>query len=417
MFALVDCNSFYASCEQVFRPDLRGKPVVVLSNNDGFVVARSAEAKALGIPDLVPFFKIEGQLKRYGVTVFSSNYALYGDLSRRVVDTLKGFASDVEVYSIDEVFLTPWTPDGDVKQFGHTLKRAVWKNVRIPVGVGMAPTKTLAKLANRAAKKIGALQGVCILERDNQREWLLRKVPTKDIWGVGGRYAKRLAELGIHSGWELACADPKRIRRHFGVTLERTLMELRGVSCLELEEMPSPKQQIYCTRSFGEKAHTLEPILEATALYASRAGEKLRAQQQLATSMHVFLQTSPFDSNPYSDAAVIQLPYPTDDSRILVRYAQYAVTKLYKEGFSFLKSGVGLLELSAKELLQRDLFSEGQPLRSTKLMTVMDKINQEFGRGTVYVAAEGTRKKWRMRQSHKSRRTTTAWAELPIVRC
>lgn len=417
MFALVDCNSFYASCEQVFRPDLRGKPVVVLSNNDGFVVARSAEAKALGIPDLVPFFKIEGQLKRHGVTVFSSNYALYGDLSRRVVDTLKGFASDVEVYSIDEVFLTPWTPDGDVKQFGHTLKRAVWKNVRIPVGVGMAPTKTLAKLANRAAKKIDALQGVCILERDDQREWLLRKVPTKDIWGVGGRYAKRLAALGIHSGWELACADPKRIRRHFGVTLERTLMELRGVSCLELEEIPSPKKEIYCTRSFGEKAHTLEPILEATALYASRAGEKLRAQQQLATSMYVFLQTSPFDNNPHSNAATIQLPYPTDDSRILVKYAQYAVAKLFKEGFAFLKSGVGLLDLISKEHLQHDLFSNGQPIRSTKLMAVMDKINQEFGRGTVCVAAEGTRKKWRMRQSHKSGRATTAWDELPIAKC
>lgn len=240
------------------------------------------------------------------------------------------------------MFLTPWAPDGDLKQFGHALKRAVWKNVRIPVGVGMAPTKTLAKLANRAAKKIDALQGVCILERDDQREWLLRKVPTKDIWGVGGRYAKRLAELGIHSGWELACADPKRIRRHFGVTLERTLMELRGVSCLSLEDLPSPKKEIYCTRSFGEKAHTLEPILEATALYASRAGEKLRAQQLLATSMHVFLQTSPFDINPHSNTATIQLPYPTDDSRILVKYAQYAVAKLFKEGFAFLKSGVGL---------------------------------------------------------------------------
>ena len=417
MFALVDCNSFYASCEQVFRPELRGTPVVVLSNNDGFVVARSREAKALGIPDLVPYFKIEDTLKRHNVTVFSSNYPLYGDLSRRVVDTLRPFSEDIEVYSIDEVFLLPWTPDGDLKRLGHELRRAVWRNVRIPVGVGMAPTKTLAKLANRAAKKVSALEGVCILEREDQREWLLRKVGVRDIWGIGGQYAKRLAELGIHTGWDLATADLKQLRARFNVGLERTVTELQGISCLGLEDVPSPKKEIYCTRSFGEKASCLPPILEATALYASRAGEKLRQQQHLASRMHVFLQTSPFDSNPYSDAATIKLPYPTDDSRILVRYAQFAVLKLFREGYAFLKSGVGLLDLVSKEHLQHDLFCPGQSPRSDRLMAVIDAINRDQGRGVVSLAAEGVHRKWAMRQNRRSQAYTTDWGQLPKAKC
>lgn len=295
MFALIDCNSFYASCEQVFRPDLRGKPVVVLSNNDGFVVARSKEAKALGIPDLEPYFKVEHLLKKHGVTVFSSNYPLYGDLSSRVMQTLKQFSPEIEVYSIDEMFLRPANIFENLKDYGHLMRNAVWKQVRIPVGVGMAPTKTLAKLANRAAKKINALNYVCVLEREDQREWLLRKVPVKDIWGIGSRISARLNLMGIYTGWDLANADTKNLRRHFSVCLERTVEELNCISCLDLEELPPTKKQIYCTRSFGEKATELEPILQATSLYATRAAEKLRKQNHFVKTLHVILQTSPFD--------------------------------------------------------------------------------------------------------------------------
>jgi DNA polymerase V len=295
VYGLIDCNSFYCSCEQIFRPDLRGKPVVVLSNNDGCIVARSKEAKALGIPDLEPYFKLEPLLKKHGVHVFSSNYALYGDISARVVDTIRQFASDVEVYSCDESFVRPIDGlFGDYQEYGQQIKKAIWKQVRIPVGVGIAQTKTLAKLANKAAKKIPKLNHVCVLEREDQREWLLRKAATKDVWGVGTRISKRLADMGIHSAWDLANTNTKHLRQQFSVVLERTVAELNGVSCLELEEQPSPKKQIYCTRSFGEKQSELEPIKQAVALYASRAGEKLRKQNCLATNMVSAAPTTPF---------------------------------------------------------------------------------------------------------------------------
>lgn len=417
MFALIDCNAFYASCEQVFRPDLRGKPVVVLSNNDGFVVARSKEAKAVGIPYLEPYFKIEYLLRKHKVTVFSSNYPLYGDLSNRVVQTLRHFAAEIEVYSIDEVFVRPVSVFGDLKSYGQQMRDAVWKQVRIPVGVGMASTKTLAKLANKAAKTIPTLHHVCVLEREDQREWLLRKTPVRDIWGIGERFATRLNAIEIYSGWELANANTKHLRRHFNVNVERTVQELNGVSCIELDEMPPAKKQIYCTRSFGAKATELEPILEATSLYASRAAEKLRKQQHYVKTLHVFLQTSPFDKKPYSKSATIQLPYPTDDTRVIVRCARVAVEKLYREGYAFLKSGVGLIDIADKRFFQADLFTKRQSRQTDSLMQTLDKVNHRFGRGTLYTAAEGIQKKWAMQQNFRSRSYTSNWGDLPKAIC
>lgn len=418
MFGLIDCNSFYASCEQIFRPDLRGKPVVVLSNNDGCIVARSKEAKALGIPDLEPYFKLEPLLKKHGVHVFSSNYALYGDISARVVDTIRQFASDVEVYSCDESFVRPIDGlFGNYQEYGQQIKNAIWKQVRVPVGVGIAQTKTLAKLANRAAKKIPKLNHVCVLEREDQREWLLRKASTKDVWGVGSRISKRLADMGIHSAWDLANSNTKHLRTQFNVTLERTVEELNGVSCLELEEQPLPKKQIYCTRSFGEKQSELEPIKQAIALYASRAGEKLRKQNCLAMNMLVFLQTSPFGENNYSKSATIKLPYPTDDTRVLITYASFAISQLYRKGYQFQKAGVGLIDITDKSNIQVDLFTPAQSVRSDKLMLLIDQVNSSFGRGTLFCAAEGAQKKWGMKQERKSASFTVSWNELPIIKC
>ena len=418
MFGLIDCNSFYCSCEQIFRPDLRGKPVVVLSNNDGCIVARSKEAKALGIPDLEPFFKLEPLLKKHGVHVFSSNYALYGDISARVVDTIRQFASDVEVYSCDESFVRPIDGlFGNYQEYGQQIKKAIWKQVRIPVGVGIAQTKTLAKLANKAAKKIPKLNHVCVLEREDQREWLLRKAATKDVWGVGTRTSKRLADIGIHSAWDLANTNTKHLRQQFGVVLERTVAELNGISCLELEEQPSPKKQIYCTRSFGEKQSELEPIKQAVALYASRAGEKLRKQNCLATNMLVFLQTSPFCEINYSKSATIKLPYPTDDTRILITYAIFAISQLYRKGYQFQKAGVGLIDIIGKHNIQVDLFTPQQSVASQKLMSIIDHANTTFGRGTLFCAAEGAQKKWRMKQERKSASFTVSWKELPLASC
>ncbi|MDO6572167.1 Y-family DNA polymerase [Gilvimarinus sp. 2_MG-2023] len=417
VFALVDCNAFYASCEQVFRPDLRGHPVVVLSNNDGFIVARSKEAKALGIPDLEPVWKVEHLLRQHKITVFSSNYPLYGDLSSRVVTTLRHHAAELEVYSIDEVFVRPWAADGDLKALGHTMKTAIWRDVRIPVGVGMASSKTLAKLANRAAKKIPALEHVCVVSNDLQRQWLLQRADIEDIWGVGRRLGKQLRHLGIHNAWALSRVNVKWLRQRFSVCLERTIEELNGISCLTLDEVPPAKKQIYCTRSFGAKATTLAPVLQATALYATRAAEKLRRQQHLVKTLHVFLQTSPFDQHHYARSCTLQLPYPTDDTRLIVAAAQRGAAHLFKEGYQFLKSGVGLVDIVDKTYLQADMFTPAQPAKANALMQVMDSINTKYGSSTVHTAAEGVRKKWAMRQSYRSPSYTTCWQDLPKISC
>ena len=415
MFALVDCNSFYASCEQVFRPDLRGRAVVVLSNNDGFVVARSRQAKALGIDDLQPFFEVEPLLRKHEVAIFSSNYPLYGDLSNRVMATLRGFGCPLEVYSIDEMFLSLDAAAEDARQCGQTIRSRLWKHVRMPVGVGIAPTKTLAKLANRAAKKVAGLDGVCVLDRPHQREWLLRRAPVTAVWGVGPRLGARLAELQITSAWDLATANPRRIRRHCSVSLERTLEELNGTPCLALEELPAAKKQIYCTRSFGRKARTPQPVLEAISLYAARAAEKLRAQRHLALSLHVFLHTSPFEPNFHAASDLVKLPYPTSDTRVITALARQTAARLYAPGHAFLKAGVGLLELVGRSQHQADLFHPGQSRRTDRLMQVMDRINRVQGRGTLFLAAQGVSRPWYMRQQFTSPQYTTRWQDIPVV--
>ena len=416
MFALVDCNSFYASCEQVFRPDLRGKPVVVLSNNDGFVVARSREAKALGIGDLQPFFKIEPLLRRNNVAIFSSNYPLYGDLSNRVMTTLKNFSPHIEVYSIDEMFLSLHGMQNKTLQHGQEIKHRLWDHVRMPVGVGIAPTKTLAKMANRTAKKIRKLDGVCILDQPYKWEWVLRRVPVTAIWGVARRMAARLAKLNIESAWDLASANPRIIRGHSNICLERIIEELNGRPCLSLEELPSAKKQIYCTRSFGKKARELQPVLEAISLYAARAADKLRAQKYLALAMHIFFHTSPFKSNFHSVSDIVKLPYPTDDTRLITALARDTAARLYRPGHEFLKAGIGLTEIVDKKHYQFDLLHPGQSEKSDRVMKVMDKINNSEGRGTLFLAAQGVRKPWYMRQQFTSPQYTTKWSYLPVIK-
>lgn len=416
MFALVDCNSFYASCEQVFRPDLRGKPVVVLSNNDGCIVARSKEAKALGIPDLQPYFKLEGLLRRHRVTIFSSNYALYGDMSRRVMDTLREYSHAIEVYSIDEIFLS-MAGMRDLAAIGAMMKERVWRDTRIPVGVGIASTKTLAKLANRAAKKIERLDGVCVIQRPEQREWLLRRVPVTDLWGVGRRLGARLNDLGIRTGWELATADPKFIRRRSSVNLERTIEELNGRPCLELEELPPAKKQIYCTRSFGSTITDLSPLQQSLTAYATRAHDKLRAQRHLVSALHIFAHTSPHRPGYLSVSGTVQLPYPTDDLRLIVSEAKKAMARLYRPGHAYIKAGIGFIEITSKHHLQADLLTPGQSERDDKLMDLIERINRREGRGTIFLGAQGVGKPWAMRQQHTSPRYTTRWSELPRVVC
>ncbi|WP_444900347.1 Y-family DNA polymerase [Microbulbifer sp. VAAC004] len=415
MLALVDCNSCYASCEQIFRPDLRGRPVVVLSNNDGFVVARSKEAKALGIGDLQPFFKIEHLLRRHNVAIFSSNYPLYGDISHRVMETLKGFSPEVEVYSIDEMFLNLYGLQEEWLDYGQRIRTTLWRDVRMPVSVGIAPSKTLAKLANRAAKKIAKCNGVCALDTPQKWQWLQKRMAVDKVWGVGRRLAKRLGRLGIETAYDLAQANPKILRRHTNINIERTIEELNGVSCLNLEEQPPAKKQIYCTRSFGEKLSELQPILQAVSLYASRAAEKLRGQECLVASIHVFLHTSPHEPHYYSRSTLVQCPYATNDTRLIASLAKGAITELYRPGHRFMKAGVGLVELVPSSLGQGDMFTAGQPARAAEMMQALDRVNQRFGRGTLFLGAEGVHKHWKMRQAYRSPAYTTRWEALPLV--
>ncbi len=390
--------------------------MVVLSNNDGFVVARSKEAKALGIGGLQPFFKVEPLLRRNNVAIFSSNYLLYGDLSNRVMSTLKGFSPHIEVYSIDEMFLSLRGMSDQPEQYGRKIKNRLWEHIRMPVGIGMAPTKTLAKMANRAAKRIPAMKGVCLLDKPFKWEWVLRRVPVTAIWGVAERTAMRLADLNIGSAWDLAAADPKLIRRRSSICLERTIEELNGRPCLALEESPADKKQIYCTRSFGRKAEELQPILEAISLYAARAAEKLRAQKYLALAIHVFMHTSPFEPGFHAASDIAKMPYPTDDTRLITALARKTASRLYSPGHAFLKAGIGLIEIVPGKYRQFDMLHPGQPEKSDRIMRVMDEINRNAGKGTLFLAAQGVSKPWYMRQQFTSPQYTTKWSELPVAR-
>lgn len=415
MFALVDCNSFFASCEQVFRPELRGKPVIVLSNNDGCIVARTREAKALGIPDLSAFFKIKHLLKKHRVAVFSVNFPFYGDISERVMYTLNHFSPETEIYSIDETFLSLHNMPVDLQDYGHQMKQRVWQDVRIPVSVGIAPTKTLAKLANETAKKIDKTQGVCLLDQPYKWKWILERSPTIRVWGIGKRLAKRLANFNIHTAWELANANPKMIRRISNVCVERTIEELNGSPCIALEESPPAKKQIYCTRSFGNKVSKLEPLQQALSLYASRAAVKLRAQNHYVKTIHVFMHTSPYKPNYHSISTVVQMPYPTDDTRVIISAVNKAAEQLFSEGHLFLKAGVGLIDIIDKRFYQYDMLCPQPSKKTESLMALLDRTNQRFGQNTLFLAAQGIEKPWYMRQHYRSPEYTTKWTDIPIV--
>jgi len=379
-------------------------------------VARSKEAKALGIGDLQTVFDITDYLRRHDVAIFSSNYPLYGDISHRVMTTLESFSPDVEVYSIDEMFLLLDGFQVNFDDYGHTIKETLWRNIRMPVSVGMAPTKTLAKLANHAAKKIPKCNGVCVLDDVQKRHWLLKRIPIQKVWGVGSRLSKRLNSLDISTAYELAKADPKFIRKQFSVCIERTINELNGVACIALEDENTPKKQIYCTRSFGNKTNQLAAILQAVSLYACRAAEKLRKQGAVASTMSVFLQppkTSPFPSKNM----IVKLPYASDDSRLISAAARKAAAELFQPEQYYMKAGVGLIELTPKHLQQFDLFHETQHPQSNALMELIDKANQRYGRGTLFLSAEGVEKKWHMRQSYRSPSYTTRWTDIPKIRC
>ena len=420
VFALVDCNNFYASCEKLFRPDLKDSPVVVLSNNDGCVVARSREAKLLGIKMGVPVFQIKAEMQRHGILAFSSNYALYADLSSRVMRTLEEMAPRVEVYSIDEAFLdlTGIESALSLVEFGQQVRERIGHWIGITVCVGIAPTKTLAKLANHAAKKYPATQGVVDLTNPDRQRRLLALVPVDDVWGVGRRLSKRLNALGITTALDLANASPRAIRDQFSVVLERTVRELNGESCIELEEIPPTKKQIVCSRSFGVKVTQFELLREAVCEYATRATEKLRKEQQQAKVLTVFIRTSPFKDNEpqYSNSASGELLIPSCDTRDFIELANHLLKRIWKDGFRYAKAGVMLSDFYDPGMFQPGLFDDiSTRSNSQQLMSVLDTINQS-GAGKVFFAGQGTKKDWSMKREHLSPAYTTRWDQLPRVK-
>ena len=419
IFALADANNFYVSCERVFRPALEGRPVVVLSNNDGCVIARSNEAKALGLAMGDPCHLNQEKLTAHGVVVFSSNYALYGDMSRRVMDTLADHTPEIELYSIDEAFLNlAGFERRGLVDYARLIRATVRRDTGIPVSIGIGPTKTLAKIANHVAKAEPDTDGVYELS-EAEVDRALASIEVGEVWGVGPRWAKWLEDQGITTALDLKQADPKAIRRKMTVVGERLVYELNGRSCLPLELVTPPRQGLTVSRSFGQTLTALQPIKEALVSFVGRAGEKLRRQGLMAAQVAVFVTTNRFSANRpfYANSATVRLLYPTDFTPDLIEAAVQLLERLYRPGFHYQKCGVMLLDLSAVTQGQADLFDTRNRTREAWLMRALDSLNADYGARTVRVGnIGGKRPAWAMRQAFRSPRYTTRWRELPVVR-
>ena len=415
--ALVDCNNFYVSCERVFRPDLKHVPRVVLSNNDGCAVSRSNEAKALGIRMGQPWFECKELAEKHGILAFSSNYALYADLSNRVMSILSQFSPRSEVYSIDECFVD-LTGIPKLRDISYEMRQRVGMWTGIPVCVGIGPTKTLAKLANHVAKKHPRSKGVFNYNalKEEQKTKLLQHIPVEEVWGVGRKLTKKLAVYGVQTVHDLKRAHVPTLRAEFGVVMEKIQRELQEVPCIELQEIQSDKQQIVSSRSFGNMVTELVILQDALSTFVANACAKLRAQKSHSAMIQVFLQTNRFrkDLPQYNPSLAVPLPYPTNDSLEVNRWAAYLAERMFKPGYQYKKAGVMLGDISPVTHRQGDLLSEVEPINE-KLMLALDTLNQRYGRGTVKVSTQGVFKDWEMRQERKSPNYTTEWSEVPVV--
>jgi DNA polymerase V len=422
MFALADVNSFYASCEQVFRPDLKGKPVVVASNNDGCVIARNKEAKLLGIKMGEPWFKLREQMFEQRVNCFSSNYALYHSMSQRVMSVLEALSPRVEQYSIDEMFLDIEGIDGcmDFEDFGRQLRNQVKMFTGLTIGVGMGPTKTLAKSAQWASKEYPQFGGVLALTAGNPKRThaLLSRQPVEEVWGVGRRIGKRLNTMGIENALQLSRQNPAYIRKNFTVVLERTVRELAGEPCISLEEAPPAKQQIVCSRSFGQRITEFHQMREAISQYAQRATEKLRKERQFARHISVFIKTSPFVEGEvyYANLASEKLKLPTRDTRDVLAAAMRSLERIWVQGHRYAKAGIMLSDFFPTGVAQLNLFDDDKPqANSEALMKVLDGINQS-GLGNVWFASKGVNQAWQMKREMLSPAYTTRWKDIPVAK-
>lgn len=411
LYYLIDCNQFFVSCEQVFAPKLRGKPVVVLSNNDGCVVARSKEAKALGIPMGAPAFQYEQFFKNHAVHALSSNYALYGDMSQRVMHVLSRFSPQMQVYSIDEAFLKIRTEDP--LACAKEIKSAVLQWTGIPVSVGIGTTKTLAKVANDIAKK-KSREGIFAFQDAVHTDAILLQLPIEEVWGIGKQLSLALRAASIPNAKALKDTEDGWLKSRFSVVLQRTACELRGTSCIPFHETPMPRKSVTCSRSFGKKVTELALIEEALATYVTTAAEKLRQEELLPSFITIFLMTSPFAPQPYHQSATIELREPTTFTPDLISIAKKALRKIFHKGYEYKKTGIVMGGLVPQKNYQPDLFSQQGPQREKKLraMQTIDAVNERAGKSALRFAAEGIEQPWKMKRGNVSPRFTTSWEEL-----
>jgi DNA polymerase V len=417
--ALIDCNNFYVSCERLFQPQLEGRPVVILSNNDGCVVSRSQEVKNLGILMAAPWFQLKDIAKKHGIIALSSNYTLYADISNRVMRLLSQFSPEQEVYSIDECFLE-LTGMIELTRYGQQMRSTIKQCVGIPVCVGIASSKTLAKLANHIAKKQPHFNSVCNLNElsENKLNQILTKIDASEVWGVGRRISARLHEMGITTVLELKQASSHRIRAEFGVVVERTIAELNGIACLELDEVSPPRAQIICSRSFGVAVSSLADLEQSVITYTSRACEKLRGQHSLASCLQVSIRTNPHQNKypQYQPSLSLALAEPSDDTRVLCHAALSGLHQIYRGGYAYQKASVMLSGIIAASERPRTLFDDvASQQKSSTLMSTLDQINHRMGSGTIQLLGEGLKKSWAMKRGNVSQRYTTELDELAIA--
>ncbi|MBB1336309.1 Y-family DNA polymerase [Pseudoalteromonas sp. SR44-2] len=418
MYALVDAVSFYASAEKVFDPAIRSKPVVVLTNNDGCVCAICPIARRLNIPKFGPYFKVKHLLEQNNVVIRSSNYELYADLSDKMMNIIARFCDTQHIYSIDESFLHF---DGytslikDWHEYGHTIRRTVWRETKLPVGVGFGPTPTLAKAANHAAKKLSGFNGVAVINSEQTRQAILQRMSCEDVWGIGRRLAKKLKIMNIHTAWDLAQQNPRAMRRAFSVIVERTVSELNGITCLNWDDVRQDKREIYSTRSFGERI--CEPTALKTALinHVTTVANKLRAQHSLTHQLYIFAASGAHENRYYKKSFVYKFPSPTNDTCVMANAVSEVFNKIYQPGIRFYKCGVGAVELISEQFQQNDLFNKSPD--NPKLMQCLDTINNRYGKGMLSLASSKLNDRWHMNRDFLSPQYTTRWRDIPKIYC
>ena len=407
VFALIDCNAFYVSCERVFNPKLNNKPVVALSNNDGCIIARSKEAKALGIKMGVPLFKVKDIVERENVIVFSSNYTLYADMSRRVMNIISEFAPSIEVYSIDEAFIELTNMNVDYESYVRQMRKVILQYTGIPVSIGVASTKTLTKVANHIAKDDESLEGVCSLVKHENLDQVLEDTNVVDVWGVGRQLSKKLIANGIFNAKLLKNCEDAWVRKMMSVNGLKTVSELREISCLDLEETSATRKSCCTTRSFGKPLVNLDDIEQAVTTFARRATERIRGENLTASTVSVFLRTNPFDRNRYySNSSTTTLSYPTYDTMQIVKTALQLTKIIFRENYKYKKAGVLLSGFYEKGTETKDLFSEAR-YRSPKLMSAVDQINERYGSDTIQIATECQIGKWKQKRRNCTQSYTT----------